>query len=386
MSPTSKRNGDHPAGAQPAAGSSDDAPGGRDRSSLTSTYDDHSVAVVVPAYNEDDHVGEVLDTIPAFVDRIYAVDDRSTDDTWAEIRRRVPEASDADRRQLSRADGGVAVERPDPATNGDAPADDVTVDDRIVPIRHEENQGAGAGIRTGYRHAHRDGMDVTVAMDGDGQMDPDRMPDLVDPIVEGEAGYAKGNRLADPEVREEMPGFRLFGNWLLTMLTKIASGYWETMDPQNGYTAISHEALDAIDLDAIPDGHDYTNDLLVRLSVAEVAVADVSMPARYGDEASTIDYASFAPKTSWTLLQSFFWRLRRTYLTTDFHPLVFLYGLGAAGAGAAAGLVADALRRDDGSAVPTVGAVLSFLLGCLAVVAAMVLDAETDAPEEVRRE
>ncbi len=384
--------------------------------SASPSYDDHSIAVVVPAYNEVEHVGEVLDTIPPFVDRIYAVDDRSTDGTWAEIRRRVPETdvtdeADADRVRgaVSVADGGLTLESDDgptddgdgpaeessePAGDGDEPADDgearsgdsVPVDDRIVPIRHEENRGAGAGIRTGYRHAYEDGMDVTVAMDGDGQMDPAYMPDLVDPVVSGEAEYAKGNRLADPEAREEMPAFRLFGNWLLTMLTKVASGYWKTMDPQNGYTAISHEALAAIDIDAIPAGHDYTNDLLVRLNVAGARVADVSMPACYGDEASTIDYSRFAPKTSWTLLQSFLWRLRRTYLTRDFHPLVFFYAVGAAGVGAAVGMLVDALRRDEDAAVPAVGAVLSLLLGCLSVVAAMVLDAEDDASEEVGRE
>ena len=256
-------------------------------------YADTVIGVVVPAYNEAEHVGEVLETVPPFVDRIYAVDDASEDGTWDEIRRRAPTAGE------TMADGGALV------------------DGRVVPIRHEENQGAGAALRTGYRHAVDDGVEVVVAIDADGQMDPDNMPALLDPIVDGEADYAKGNRLADRESRREMPAFRQVGNLTLTGLTRVASGYWSLMDPQNGYTAISREALETIDLDAVPDGHDYTNDLLVRLNVAGARVADVSMPALYGDEESTIDYVEFVPRTSVTLLRSFCWRLRRRYLARD---------------------------------------------------------------------
>jgi glycosyltransferase involved in cell wall biosynthesis len=343
-------------------------------------YEDRTVAVVVPAYNEIEHVGNVLESIPAFVDRIYVVDDRSSDGTWREVRRRAPPEPAA----LEAEDPATAVAAAEQAVDGGS-----AVDERIAAIRHERNQGAGGALRTGYQHAHADGVDLVVAMDADDQMDPAAMPDLLDPLVEGEADYAKGNRLATPAHREQMPAFRLFGNSLLTFLTKVASGYWKTMDPQNGYTAITHEALDAIEIGAIPTGHDYTNDLLVRLNVAEMRVADVPMPAHYGDEESTIDFLGFVPRTSTTLLEAFVWRLRRTYLTRDFHPLALAYGAGAGSVGLGLVSALAALRRRwggrDGAGSAAVAALLSLLFGTLFLLAAMYLDMSENEDREVRR-
>jgi glycosyltransferase involved in cell wall biosynthesis len=338
-----------------------------------SWYPSQDVAVVVPAYNEVDHVGEVLETVPPYVDRIYVVDDHSTDGTWTEIQRRVPGTDDS-------VDDDEAPTPAPPSVADGGPA----LDERIVPIRHDENRGAGAGVRTGYRHAHADDMDVTVTMDADGQMDPAQMCDLIDPIVAGEADYATGNRLATAADRREMPPFRLFGNRLLSALTKVASGYRRLADPQNDYTAISHDALDAVDVDAISADHDYTNDLLVRLNVADQRVADVPLPAVYGEEASTIDYASFAPKTAMTLLRGFCWRLERNYVAGGLHPLAACYGLAGAGALATVGRSLTVLRGevDDG---------LGRVLGTAAVavafaVAAVGLDVRDNADREVRRE
>lgn len=347
-------------------------------------YRDHTVAVVVPAYNEADHVGAVIEEMPPLVDRIYAVDDASSDGTWETIRRYA---------------SGNGTERPEAAPT--AAADGGSVDDRVVAIRHPTNRGAGGALLTGYRRALADGVDVTVAMDADGQMDPDYLPALLDPVVEGEADYAKGNRLAIPEHRAEMPRFRLFGNWLLSALTNVASGYWGVRDPQNGYTAISREALSAVDLDAVRTGHDYTNDLLVRLNVAGMDVADVAMPARYGDEGSTITYSQFVPRTASTLVASFLWRLRRRYLVQRLHPVALFYGAGAAGA--ATGLLAglDALRRragdgpdpassGDSSPTPSGGAasalasLVSLWFACLLVLVAMALDREAGPAVEDR--
>ncbi|WP_123535416.1 glycosyltransferase family 2 protein [Halosimplex salinum] len=287
------RPADPPDGGGSRTGSADES-----RAAATA-YADTTVAVVVPAYNEAGRVGEVLDSIPPFVDRIYAVDDASTDDTWAEIR------------------------APGPSGPGPPGAD---VDGRIMPIRHEENQGAGGALRTGYLTALDEGIDVTVTMDADGQMDPELMSALVDPVADGRADYAKGNRLADPEDRRAMPPFRRFGNWLLTYLTKIASGYWGVMDPQNGYTAISGDALAAVDVESLPDGHDYPNDLLVRLQVADRSVADVAMPAVYDDEESTIDYVEFVPATSLTLLRGVCWRIGRALVPENADPRTVVRG------------------------------------------------------------
>lgn len=260
------------------------------------TYRDATVGVVVPAYDEEDFVGDVVRDVPAFVDRIYAVDDRSTDGTWTAIM----EAATA-----------VNAER-----GPTAPWERV-----VVPIRHERNRGAGGAALTGYRRALADGVDVVATIDGDGQMDPAYLPSLLDPVVEERVAYAKGDRLASREHVAEMSRWRLFGNLLLTGLTRVASGYWRVRDPQNGFTAISGEALAAMDLDRLYERYGFRNDLLVHLSVAGHRVADVAHPARYGEERSGIRYGSFVPNLSWLLFRRFWWRLaaqtRRHRAATD---------------------------------------------------------------------
>ncbi len=252
-------------------------------------YAGKTIGVVVPAYNEESHVGEVVRTLPSIVDRAYVVDDGSTDDTWVAIR----EAAAAVNERASTAvtDGGT-----DPAR-------------RVVPIRHDENRGVGGAIKTGYQHSLDDGLDVVAVMGGDGQMDPDLLQCVVAPVAEGRADYAKGNRLARPEYREAMPRFRYVGNVVLTYLTRIASGYWSIGDPQNGYTAISAGALEAIDLENMYEFYGYCNDLLVKLHVAGQRVVDVPMPATYADETSHISYSSYVPRVSGMLFRNFVGRL-----------------------------------------------------------------------------
>lgn len=273
-------------------------------------YRGKTVAVVIPAYNEEGLVGDVIDAIPSFVDRIYAVDDCSTDGTWDEINDCV---ETVDEQQLTaKADGGQ-------------------VTSRVVPIRHEMNQGVGAAIKTGYRRALNEGMDVTAVINGDGQMDPDILDLFIEPIVEGNADYTKGNRLQSSELRSEMSSWRFTGNAILTFLTKISSGYWKMTDPQNGYTAISIEALEQIDLDSLYDRYGFLNDLLVTLNAHGLRVADIPMKAVYGDEESGIRYSSFVPGLSVLLFRDFLWRLKFKYFITDFHPLVLFYVLGTFG-------------------------------------------------------
>ncbi|ELY64781.1 glycosyltransferase family 2 protein [Natronococcus jeotgali] len=346
-------------------------------------YRGHTVGVIVPAYNEESHVGEVLATVPEFVDRIYAVDDRSTDDTWEIIRecaaasRRVTDDEPLDSEgefgpeiRASVADGGRVGET------------------EIVPIRHEENQGAGGALRTGYVRGRKDGMDIVATMDADGQMDPEQLPRLLEPIVEDVADYAKGNRLGDRESRQEMPPFRLFGNWLLTQLTKIASGYWTLQDPQNGYTAISQEALSAVDIESLPADHEYPNDLLVRLNIADMRVADVSMPAMYDDEESTIEYRRFVPVTSVTLLRGF---LRRMYtqLSDDrLDPAAIGYVAGLvslAGALTSAIGIGSSLLKGEASARDLSGIASAFATSAVAFLIAMGIDAVNNAENGVRR-
>lgn len=320
-------------------------------------YRGHTIGVVVPAYNEADHIEGVLSTLPELVDRVYVVDDRSTDDTWAVVREYVESRGE---RATGESEGTELAADP---VSGAIPDGGAPTWSRFAPIRHDENRGAGGALRTGYRHAHADGIDVTVAMDADGQMDPDHLTRLLDPIVGGVADYAKGNRLGARTDWREMPAFRLFGNWLLTVMTKFSTGYWHLQDPQNGYTAISHRALAAIDIDRIPDDHDYTNDLLAQLNVAGMCVADVAMPAKYGDEESTIDYRTFIPATLGTLARGFVDRLARTYLGNGRYAVPALYGAGVAGA--------------VGSAIAVLGALGAILAGTAAIVPALALPIAT---------
>jgi glycosyltransferase involved in cell wall biosynthesis len=293
-------------------------------------YEGNRVGVVVPAYNEEGQVGEVIRGVPGFVDRVYVVDDASTDGTWAEIRR----AAEA------------AEERAEVAGNGQ------TVSTRVRTHRHERNRGVGGAIKTGYLAALEDDVDVVAVMAGDGQMDPGLLASFLDPIVEGRADYTKGNRLMYPETRRNVPGFRLFGNVLLTALTKVASGYWGIGDSQNGYAAISRRALEAVDVEEMYEFYGYCNDLLVRLNAAGMVVADVPAPIIYDDETSTIDYRTYVPRVSRMLLGDFLWRLKEKYLVRNFHPLVVLYAAGALGGattllGALRGLRSGESRRSS---------------------------------------
>ncbi|WP_411966261.1 glycosyltransferase family 2 protein [Haloferax sp. YSMS24] len=310
-----------------------------------------TIGVVVPAYNEERFVGTVIDTIPEFVDRTYVVDDHSTDETWREITtytarvnaRMGPSTTDQETSALT-ADGGEIV------------------GERVVAIRHPTNRGRGAAVKTGYQRGLEEGMDILVVMDGDGQMDPDIITSIIDPVATGSADYAVGDRLGGPSYWRGMPPWRLFGNVLLSGLTRIASGYWHIRDPQNGYTAISADALDALDFDRLYDQYGFLNDLLVNLNVADKRVATVPMRARYGDEESGIRYSSFVPGLSLLLLKDFLWRLLVKYVYRRKYALVGMYLLGVVSI--IAGLsrfTRKALTRTDttGSGTRVVGGVLS---------------------------
>ncbi len=349
-------------------------------------YREHTVAVVVPAYNESGLVGTVLETVPEYVDRIYAVDDCSSDGTWAEIRRHASSTAESPISPATPTASGEVEERTEiPVTDTRSDGGTAVEGQVIVPIRHDRNRGVGAAITTGYRHALADGIDVTAVMAGDGQMDPDQLDRLIDPIVEGRADYTKGNRLRGREYHESMSSFRLFGNVLLSLLTKVASGYWQMVDPQNGYTAISHEALESLDLDALYEQYGFSNDVLVALNTHEFPIADVTIPAVYGEEKSHIDYTTFVPKLSWLLMRRFLRRLGDRYLIRDFHPLVGLYALGAFGLAATLAVLGRFVTERDGDrdgvdtrltlALTTITTVLS---STMIVLLAMVFDRQAN--------
>lgn len=255
-------------------------------------YRGKRVAVVVPAYNEEDLIGETMRSIPGYVARVYVVDDGSKDRTGAII---------------------DAYARHDP---------------RIVPIHHHQNLGPGAAIISGYSRALRDDMDIVATMDGDGQMDPEYLYKFLDPIVDEKSDFTLGNRLMSDKYRGNMSKWRFFGNATLTLLTKIASGYWSMMDPQNGYTAISRRALERIDIEDMYPRYGYLNDRLVRLNIYGFGIKNVPHPAKYGNEKSTIKYGRYIVRVSNLLLQDFLWRIKMKYVVFSFHPLIFFYVFG----------------------------------------------------------
>jgi glycosyltransferase involved in cell wall biosynthesis len=250
------------------------------------------LCVIVPAYNEELLIKETLSAIPASVDKIYAVNDASTDRTRAIIEE---------------------CARKDP---------------RLITLNHDQNLGVGAAIISGYKQGLQDHMQVFVVMAGDNQMDPEILPALVTPIIQNKADYTKGNRLLSPTYRKGMSTWRFIGNTILTLFTKFSSGYWKLMDPQNGYTAISARALERLNLDTIYPRYGYCNDLLVKLNVFGFRVMDVEMPARYGREQSKIRYAPYIWKVSWLLFKGFLYRLRMKYIVLSFHPVVIFYLFG----------------------------------------------------------
>jgi glycosyltransferase involved in cell wall biosynthesis len=249
------------------------------------------VAVVVPAHDEEDLIATTLQGIPAFVDRIYVVDDGSRDATVERAR-----------------------------SVGDA---------RVEVVAHERNRGVGAAIVTGYKRAHEEGVDVACVMAADNQMDPADLDLLVLPVARGELDYAKANRLVTGEAWTLIPRTRYLGNAVLSMLTKIASGYWHVADSQSGYTALSKRMLDVLDLDRVYTGYGFPNDFLVHLNVWNARVRDFPSRPIYGvGERSGIRYHKVVPRISWLLVKGFFWRLREKYVIRDFHPLVFFYAFG----------------------------------------------------------
>jgi glycosyltransferase involved in cell wall biosynthesis len=349
-------------------------------------YRNHRIAVVVPAYNESGFVGDVLASMPDFVDLVVAIDDRSTDDTWAEI---LAAAAETEPTEATRRAARLRAAEPRADLRDRAAVSELL--GRVVPVRHHENRGAGGAIKTGYMAAVERDVDAVVTVDGDGQMDLSLMGRFLDPIVEGGAGYAKGNRLLYRNFRREMPRFRFVGNLALTFLTKIASGYWKMMDPQNGYTAISRAALAAIDLDDLYEYYGYCNDLLVKLNVAGVRIADVPMPAHYGDEQSSIKYGPYVRRVSVMLLRDFLWRINTEYLGgRRYSPALGYYG-GAGLAAAGVGLLLWTLLPLTGLLAATLSpvsgllsATLVFLLGAGLLVGAMTLDRAYNRSLEVQ--
>jgi len=257
-------------------------------------YKGNSVGVVVPAYNEELLISRVIDTMPDYVDHIIVVNDHSRDRT-AEIVQEYVECSKG----------------------------------RVVLISLSFNQGVGGAIAEGYKWCRDNEIAVSAVMAGDAQMDPNDLSALLDPVVTGEVDYSKGNRLISGEAWQEVPRVRYLGNSVLSLLTKIASGYWHVADSQTGYTAANLKVLKTLNLDDIYKHYGMPNDMLVKLNIFNFRVRDVEIKPIYGiGEKSGIKPLRMIPRLSWLLFKLFIYRMVQKYVIRDFHPLIFFYMFG----------------------------------------------------------
>lgn len=258
-------------------------------------FEGSKIGVVVPCYNESALITRVMETMPDFVDAIYVVDDTSKDNTVEVVRDYIAQTPDR----------GIAL------------------------IVHEINQGVGGAIITGYRQALEDGMDVVAVMAGDAQMNPDELDKVIGPVVRGEADYVKGNRLVSGKAWHMIPRNRYFGNVMLSMMTKVASGYWHVFDSQTGYTAISRKAIETIHWDGLWKRYGYPNHLLIMLNIQNYRVEDVPVEPIYNiGEVSGIRIWRVIGPISLLLLRGFIQRLFQKFIIRDAHPLVFFYLFG----------------------------------------------------------
>lgn len=241
------------------------------------------IFVVIPSYKTKNHIENVIKNIPSFIERILIVDDKC------------PQYS------------GIIAENLN--------------NSRVIVLYHETNQGVGGAVVTGYSKALELGADIVVKIDGDDQMDSNYIEALIQPIMNNNADYAKGNRFTDFRALLKMPKIRLFGNSGLSFLVKASSGYWNIMDPTNGFTAINKKALKNLELEKIAKRYFFESDMLINLNIEKAVVVDVSIPAKYGDEESSLSVTktlfAFPPK----LFKGMCKRLFLKYFIYDFNML-----------------------------------------------------------------
>ncbi|WP_210558239.1 MULTISPECIES: glycosyltransferase family 2 protein [unclassified Pseudomonas] len=238
------------------------------------------IAVVIPSFRVRSHVLNVINKIGPEVEKIYVIDDCC------------PEQS------------GDFVEQN-------------CKDERVKVLRHIENQGVGGAVMTGYQAAIDDGMDIIVKVDGDDQMEPHLIPNFTAPILAGEADYTKGNRFFDLEEIRAMPKMRLFGNSVLSFMTKVSSGYWDLFDPTNGFTAIHSDVAKHLPFKKISRRYFFETDILFRLNTLRAVVMDIPMDAKYGDEVSNLKISQVVGEFLAKHTRNFFKRIFYNYYLRD---------------------------------------------------------------------
>ncbi len=298
-----------------------------------------TIAVVVPCYNESSQISMVIESMPSFVDRIIIIDDSSTDNT-IEVASKFLKSQEYNnalvklkkniikKNKYNKADILIQKRNEEEIKYfiDSKIINDSSEKDRIIIIKNKKNGGVGSAIARGYKWAKDYGVDCTAVMAGDGQMDPCELKKICMGVVKNKIDYVKGNRLKHPSARFLMPKRRFIGNSVLSILTKIASGYWRVSDTQTGYTAISLAALKSIDLYKIYNSYGMPNDLLVKLNIIGAKIREVPIKPIYNiGEKSKMKILKVIPRVSLLLIISFFKRIWIKYFIKDFHPLFLLY-------------------------------------------------------------
>lgn len=239
-------------------------------------YKENIIAVVIPCFKVKAKILGVLKTIPDFIDLIYIVDDSCPQGTGSFVLSKIR-------------------------------------DKRVTVIKHSTNLGVGGAVISGYKAAIKDKVKVIIKMDGDGQMNPLLIQSLIDPIINGEADYTKGNRFYDLEVVKRMPVIRLIGNSILSFMTKLSSGYWQIFDPTNGFTAINANLIRILPLEKISKRYFFETDMLFRLNIYRSVVQDIPMQAIYEDEVSNLNIIKIIPEFLYKHLRNTFKRIIYSY-------------------------------------------------------------------------
>lgn len=314
-------------------------------------YHEKKIAVVIPTYRAAGHIATVIGGLPELMDHIIVVDDQC------------PEESGKTAAELSKTD------------------------QRITVIFHPKNLGVGGAVITGYKKALELQCDIVIKMDSDGQMDPAYITHLIQPVIHGSAGYTKGNRFVDFKALRSMPTLRLMGNSALSFMVKSCSGYWNIMDPTNGYTAISSDALRKLNPDKISKRFFFEIDMLIRLNIHNIVIKDVPIPARYGIEKSSLSIRDTLFRFPFLLMKGLIKRFILKYLIYDFNmaSVYTLFGMPMVLWGVIYGLYKWIENATAGIPTPTgtiMLSVLPLILGTQFLIAAINIDINSTPSEK----
>lgn len=309
-------------------------------------YRKKKIGIFVPAYNEEENIGEVLDTMPDYVDTILVVDDCSKDKTVEVVKKHMKH------------------------------------DKRILLEVNAQNQGNGYGAKLAYKRLSEMDVDIIAPMAGDGQTEPQYLPRLLNPVIDDVCDFAKGNRFLEPAVYKKMPRYRYVGNIFVTMLNKFSTGYYSMYDSLNGYYAITSETMRKIDFDKLGNRYEFENSFWIQLNIAGARGLDISIPPVYKNEQSKIRLHKVVLPTLWTLLKGFVERIFYKYILFNFSPvgLFFVAGTLLSTFGLMLGLIIliSSIGPETASTATVMLSIVPLILGFQLLLQAVVLDIQNE--------